>query len=232
MALYEFKNVSKVYPMGETEVRALDGVDLVVEDGMFTAVLGPSGSGKSTLMNLMGLMDQPTSGEVLFEGVDVTSLSKNHRAETRASKIGFVFQAFNLLPRLTVLENVILPLLYLHRKRADAIKAGRDLLDHVGLDDRARHYPAQLSGGQRQRVAIARALVNSPRLILADEPTGNLDSENAERTLETFKSLNREGRTIVLITHDSHVASAARRRVLVRDGRILDSPPGKEKPLA
>jgi len=218
---FEIKNVYKIYKMGEAEVRALDGVSLNIEEGEFVAIIGASGSGKSTLMHIMGFMDQATSGTILLDGQDMTRLSENVRSRVRGTKIGFVFQAFNLLSRLTVLENTMLPLQYQQISASAARQRAQEMLDTVGLGDRTKHYPNQLSGGQRQRVAIARALVNNPRLILADEPTGNLDTHNAHLILDVFKRLHREEkRTLVLVTHDPNVAAHANRRIQVVDGKI------------
>ena len=209
--------------MGEVEVRALDGVTLSVERGEFVAVMGPSGSGKSTLMNLIGCLDRPTSGRYLIDGVDVSSLGPDERAEIRNAKIGFVFQSFNLLPRTSALENVELPLLYGRGALgpAERLERARAVLRLVGLTDRESHQPAQLSGGQQQRVAIARALITEPAVLLADEPTGNLDSRTSEDVLSTFQDLNAHGKTIILITHEQEVASHARRVVQMRDGKIV-----------
>ncbi|MFM7181841.1 MAG: ABC transporter ATP-binding protein [Verrucomicrobiales bacterium] len=221
-SVFQFVNVAKRYQMGEETVHALRDACLEVRRGDFLAVLGPSGSGKSTLMHIMGMMDQPTAGRVTFDGEDVTRARPSRRATLRREKIGFVFQAFNLLPRLSVLENVLVPLLYqrIHGKQAHT--AAHAVLETVGLADRIKHMPTQLSGGQRQRVAIARALVNNPRVILADEPTGNLDSTSAARVLDVFTRLHEQGRTVVLVTHDPKVAGHARRRVLVEDGRVSE----------
>jgi ABC-type lipoprotein export system ATPase subunit len=223
-SLVEFKAVEKTYRMGGNTVRALDGVNLTINEGEFVSVIGPSGSGKSTLMHLLGFLDQPTGGSIHFEGQDVSKISGRARATIRANRIGFVFQAFNLLPRMTVMQNALLPLAYsrgerLHRKVSK--KRVREVLDAVGMLDRAHHRPNQLSGGQRQRVAIARALINEPRLILADEPTGNVDSAMAATIMELFASLNRKGRTVVIVTHDMEVARYTRRWIKVRDGKIV-----------
>jgi putative ABC transport system ATP-binding protein len=226
-ALLDIRDLVKVYRMGETEVRALDGVTLAIGPGEFLAVMGPSGSGKSTLMNIVGCLDRPTSGSYVLDGVDVSRLDANKRAEIRNGKIGFVFQSFNLLARTTALENVELPLLY----GAGAIDgAGRHrraqhALERVGLEGRERHTPAQLSGGQQQRVAIARALITDPAVILADEPTGNLDSRTSEEVLRIFQELNDAGKTVILITHEHDVAQHAKRRVVFRDGRIVVDEP-------
>lgn len=218
----EVRDVSKIYKMGDSEVRALDKVSLTINQGEFVAILGASGSGKSTLMHIIGFMDQASKGKIFLDGEDLSKLGERRRAKIRGTKIGFVFQAFNLLSRLTVLENTMLPLQYQHTSGGKAKKRAREVLDLVGLGDRVKHYPNQLSGGQRQRVAIARALVNDPRLILADEPTGNLDTENAALILNVFRQLHDEGnRTVVLVTHDPKVAEQARRRITVEDGKIV-----------
>ena len=224
MALIEFHDVRKSYRMGAGTVHALAGVDFTIDGGEFVAVLGPSGSGKSTLMHLLGFLDQPTGGRILFDGRDVSHLSPRQRATLRAERIGFVFQAFNLLPRLTVLQNVLLPLAYLRASRVERSVGRRramDVLEAVGLADRAGHKPNELSGGQRQRVAIARSLVNEPRLILADEPTGNLDTVMAGNIMKLFADLNRQGRTVVVVTHDLEIARQTKRAIRVRDGRIV-----------
>jgi putative ABC transport system ATP-binding protein len=220
----EIENLTRVYQMGETEVRALDGVSLHVEHGEFLAVMGPSGSGKSTFMNIIGCLDRPTSGTYVLEGVDVSSLGRDARAEIRNDKIGFVFQNFNLLSRTSALENVELPLLYSKKsKLTEAESRARALrcLERVGLGDRWDHTSAQLSGGQQQRVAIARSLVNEPAILLADEPTGNLDSKTSEEVMAIFQALNDEGKTVVLITHEPDIAQFSRRVVTFRDGRVL-----------
>jgi len=218
--MIELKEISKTYkrPTGEPVV-ALNDVSLHVESGEFVAIVGASGSGKSTLMNILGLLDLPTAGRYSWNGEDVTTLDANRQAEMRNKKIGFIFQSFHLLPRTTALENVELPLLYSDRKSIKDLS--RRALDAVNLTDRIHHRPSELSGGQQQRVAIARALVNEPDLLLADEPTGNLDRSSALEIVSTFRSLNRAGRTIVLITHDQEIASFAGRIVKLEGGRMV-----------
>jgi len=222
--LIAFEGVRKVYRLGETEVHALSGVSFAIGRGEFVAVTGPSGSGKSTLMNLLGALDRPTDGRYLLEGADVGSLSRDERARLRGRTIGFVFQSFNLLPRTTALENVELPLLYgaAALPSAERRDRARECLARVGLSDRERHHPSQLSGGQQQRVAIARALVNRPALLLADEPTGNLDSKTSAEIMALLARLNAEGVTIVLVTHEPDIAACARRRLVFRDGAIVE----------
>ena len=220
--------------MGEVEVRALDGVDLQIDEGEFVAVMGPSGSGKSTLMNILGCLDRPTSGTYILDGVDVSKLGPDARAEIRNAKIGFVFQSFNLLPRTSALENVELPLLYGgdgHGTRA-RVKLAEEALRRVGLGGRQDHYPSQLSGGQQQRVAIARALITDPAILLADEPTGNLDSRTSEEVLAIFQELNDAGRTVILITHEPDIAHYAKRSVHFRDGKIVSDKRQKQRRAA
>ncbi len=214
--------VSKRYRMGENTVNALADANFTINEGDFVAILGPSGSGKSTLMHLLGFLDSPTEGEILFEGRPVSVLTESGRARVRAEKIGFVFQAFNLLPRLTVRANVRLPLSYHPMPPADADERVERALASVGMTERAHHRPGELSGGQRQRVAIARALVNEPRILLADEPTGNLDSHTAAAILNLFKELNAQGRTIILVTHSPEIAAHFPRQLHVLDGRIKE----------
>ena len=220
------ERVHKVYNTGEVEVHALRGVSLVIERGEFVAIMGPSGSGKSTLMNILGCLDRPTRGRYFLEGVDVSTLSKNELADIRNRRIGFVFQAFNLVPRTSALENVELPLLYAGVPAKERWRRAREALAAVGLADKERSLPNQLSGGQQQRVAIARALVNNPSIILADEPTGNLDSRTSVEVIEIFQRLNRERNlTIIIVTHEHDIAQYARRIILFRDGRIRHDVP-------
>jgi putative ABC transport system ATP-binding protein len=214
--------LTKVYPMGQTEVHALRGVNLRAQPGEFLALMGPSGSGKSTLMHLLGFLDTPTTGSYRFEGRDVSTLSDRERAKVRNTHIGFVFQTFNLLPRLSALDNVMLPLLY--RGRIQAVRERAiSTLAQVGLGERIEHRPTEMSGGQQQRVAIARALVTDPDVILADEPTGNLDSATGDDIMRLLVELRDEGRTIVVVTHDARVAAYAQRTLYMLDGRIVDS---------
>jgi putative ABC transport system ATP-binding protein len=220
--MIEVRGISKIYPTGDTETRALDDVSFSIDTGEFVAIMGPSGSGKSTLMHILGCLDTPTSGTYILDGEDVSTLSDDELADVRKRNIGFVFQAFNLLPRTTVLRNVMLPLMYANTPEAEREERAKRALKAAGLDEsRFDHKSNQLSGGQIQRVAIARALVNDPALILADEPTGNLDSRTTEIVLDTFSRLNEDhGRTIVLITHEEDVALYAKRIIRVRDGHI------------
>jgi putative ABC transport system ATP-binding protein len=216
----EIRRASRVYDMGGLTVPALLDADLRVEQGEFLAIVGPSGSGKSTLMNLVGCLDRPTSGEVRLVGRSVADLDDDGLAAMRSRFIGFIFQSYNLLPRTTALENVAAPLLYQGVGRRERLDRARDTLERVGLGDRTGHQPTELSGGQQQRVAIARALVTNPPLILADEPTGNLDSHSGAEVMGILRSLHASGRTVVLITHDAEVASSAQRQVHIRDGRL------------
>jgi len=216
--MIELSNITKVYKMGSTKVVALAGVDLRIEAGEMVSVLGPSGSGKSTLMHIIGCLDKPTSGQYRLEEVEVSRLGDNKLAEIRNRKIGFVFQSFNLLPRNTALDNVELPLIYSGAKnrRQKALEA----LESVGLAHRAHHRPNELAGGEQQRVAIARALINNPSLILADEPTGNLDTQTSKEIMLLFQELNGQGITIVLVTHEADIAAYTRRKIKMRDGKI------------
>lgn len=220
MALIETKNLTKVYADEDVETRALDGISLTIEDGEFLAITGASGSGKSTLLQVLGCLDRPTDGDYFFEGKQVSSYSDKELARIRNEKLGFVFQAFNLLPRLSVLDNVMLPLVYAGVSKKERIERARAMIALVGLENRISYQASQLSGGQKQRVAIARALVNDPKIIFADEPTGNLDSKSGAVVLEFLQMLNDQGRTLVVVTHELYVAEAARRTVHIVDGRI------------
>jgi len=220
--MISMQKIRKVYSTGKVEVEALRGIDLEIDENEFVAVMGPSGSGKSTLMNLMGCLDTPTSGEYFLEGEKVGNLGPNQLAEIRNQKIGFVFQNFNLLPYATAFENVEMPLIFAGIPSRKARKRVEELLEKVGLKDRASHKPTELSGGEMQRVAIARALANEPRLILADEPTGNLDSISGGEIVDLFQSLWKQGHTILVITHDSEISQRTRRIIRLRDGMVLD----------
>jgi putative ABC transport system ATP-binding protein len=220
--IFRLSGIRRTYTVGSEQVHALDGVDLTIHDREFIAVTGSSGSGKSTLMHILGFMDSPTEGRMEFEGKDVTGINGAGRSALRASRIGFVFQSFNLLPRLSVLDNVLLPLTYSRTRVANKRELGMTALERVGMAHRASHTPNQLSGGERQRVAIARALINQPRLILADEPTGNLDTKNQSRIMALFSSLLEAGITLALVTHDDEVAAYAGRRIRMQDGKVLE----------
>jgi putative ABC transport system ATP-binding protein len=230
MAVIEMAGIEGHYDLGEVIVKALNGVDLSIDEKEFVAIMGASGSGKSTLMNIMGCLDVPTAGTYVLDGIDTASIDGDALALIRNAKIGFVFQGFNLLARTTALENVELPLHYARgRHIADAPERARRSLDRVGLADRMHHLPTQLSGGQQQRVAIARALVNEPALILADEPTGNLDTAMSFEIMALFQELNEQGITVVMVTHEPDIASFAKRKVTVRDGLILADSPIEER---
>jgi putative ABC transport system ATP-binding protein len=218
--LVRLEDVTKVYRMGDVELRALAGVTLDLQPGEFTAIMGASGSGKSTLMNLLGCLDRPTSGRYLLEGREISSLGNDELAALRNQTIGFVFQSFNLLSRTSALENVELPLLYSGVQAAERRQRAEESLQRVGLGDRIDHHPNQMSGGQQQRVAIARALVNRPRIILADEPTGNLDSRTSEDVMALFQELGRTGITVILVTHEPDIAAFAARVITMRDGLV------------
>jgi putative ABC transport system ATP-binding protein len=220
MKLIEIEGLVKEYKMGQTGVRALDGVDLAIDRNEYVAVMGPSGSGKSTLMNLIGCLDTPTAGSYHLNGRDVSQLHDNELATVRNREIGFVFQTFNLLPRATAFHNVELPLVYARVRAGERRQRTADALNAVGLTDRSHHRPSELSGGQRQRVAIARALVTRPSIILADEPTGNLDTRTGEEIMQIFEALHAAGNTIVMVTHEADIARHCRRVVRLRDGRV------------
>lgn len=218
--LIEFNNVSKVYKLDGIEVVALKNINLAINKGEFVAIMGPSGSGKSTLMNILGCLDRPTDGVYTLDGQNISLKNDNQLAEIRSKQIGFVFQSFNLLSRLTAQQNVELPQIYFGKSRNERKKTAEQLLETVGLEERGKHRPNQLSGGQQQRVAIARALVNKPSIILADEPTGNVDSKSGEEIMKVFEGLNNEGNTIILITHEEYIANQARRIIRIMDGEI------------
>jgi putative ABC transport system ATP-binding protein len=222
----DVRDITKTYKMGDVEVQALRGVSFTIEPGEFVAIMGPSGSGKSTLMNVLGCLDRATSGTYLLDGVDVSQLGDNELAQIRLKKLGFVFQGFNLLARTDAIKNVALPLFYAGVPARERNAAALERLAEVGLAERAKHKPNELSGGQQQRVAIARALVNNPAVLLADEPTGNLDSKTSAEILSLFKELNANGRTIIMVTHDEGVASHAKRVLRTLDGLVVsDAPP-------
>src|SRR5882672_2355117 len=223
MALVELRNVSKIYLLGDEEIRALDDVSLDIERGEFISIIGPSGSGKSTLMHILGCLDSPTKGTIQLDGVMIQDASPRQLAAMRNRKIGFVFQFFNLLPKLNVVQNVELPMIYNGIPAKERRQRAMAALESVDLANRARHRPSQLSGGQQQRAAIARALVNHPRIVFADEPTGNLDSHTGDAILKLFRQLSQEGRTIVLVTHDPEIAAVTPRRIEIRDGKIADN---------
>jgi putative ABC transport system ATP-binding protein len=218
--IIEVKDLRKTYVMGSETIDALRSVSLQIKRNEFVALMGPSGSGKSTLMNLIGCLDSPTSGEYYLNGINVSGMGDAELAEVRNKQIGFVFQTFNLLPRMSSLENVALPLIYAGYNKSDRLEKARQVMSDVGLESRMYHKPNELSGGQRQRVAIARALINDPALILADEPTGNLDTRTSEEIINIFKDLHRKGNTILLVTHEPDIAAHARRIVRLRDGLV------------
>jgi len=221
MALIELRDVRKMYRVAGETICALNGVSLDIEEGEFISIIGPSGSGKSTLMHLLGCLDIPTEGSLKLDGIDLSRAGSNQLAEIRNRKIGFVFQAYNLLSRLNVLQNVELPMIYSGTSARERCEKAARALERVGLQDRVRHRPCQLSGGQSQRVAIARALVNDPKMILADEPTGNLDSHAGQVILDLLRDLNGKGRTIIMVTHDPKIAAQTRRKIEIQDGKII-----------
>ena len=221
MSLIEIRDIYKIYNPGENEVRALDGINLTIEHGEFVAIIGQSGSGKSTLMNMLGLLDIPTSGKYLLNGQDVDGLTDDELSEIRNKEIGFIFQGFNLITSLTAVENVELPLVYRGMKKEERNKLALEALERVGLSHRLDHLPKQMSGGQQQRVAIARAVAARPPVILADEPTGNLDSHSGVEVMKILHELHEEGRTVILITHDNDIANEAQRIIRIQDGQIV-----------
>jgi putative ABC transport system ATP-binding protein len=223
--LIEIKDLRKKYIMGDIEVEALRGVNLNIQQNEFVSIMGPSGSGKSTLMNILGCLDNPSSGQYIFDSVDVSLLNDDELSEIRNQKIGFIFQTFNLLPKLSALQNVELPLIYAGYDKHERREIAREALHKMGLSSRADHKPNELSGGQRQRVAIARALATKPGIILADEPTGNLDSKTGNEIMALFRELNKEGNTIILITHEPEIAEYADRAIIIKDGLIISDKP-------
>lgn len=223
--MIKLQNVYKQYFMGEVEIRALDNVNVEIERGEFLTIMGPSGSGKSTLLNVLGVLDQPTSGEYLLEEVNITELKDGELARIRNRHFGFIFQSYNLFPELTALENVMVPLNYAKRPRAERDARAKELLEQVGMNHRLRHFPNQLSGGEQQRVAIARALANNPTLLLADEPTGNLASDQGEEILKLLCQLNEQGTTILVVTHDPYISTFGKRLIRLQDGKIVADGP-------
>ena len=221
--IIELKSVKKIYRMGNVDVPALNGVSMTVNRSEFIAIMGPSGSGKSTLMNMVGCLDVPTVGNIFLDGKDIAKMSESALAQIRGRKIGFVFQKFNLLSTLTALENVTIPMMFQNIEESKRTKRAIELLKIVGLDDRAHHKPSELSGGQQQRVAMARSLANDPEVILADEPTGNLDTKTGKEVINILNTLNKEGKTIIMVTHDPDVAKFAQRIVYIKDGLINSS---------
>lgn len=222
MALVEVRNISKIYHLGGEEIRALDDVSLDIDGGEFISIIGPSGSGKSTLMHILGCLDSPTKGTIKLDDTMIENATPHQLAGIRNRKIGFVFQFFNLLPKLSVLQNVELPMIYSGSSSSERRERAMAALKLVGLENRSKHRPMQISGGQQQRVAIARALVNNPKIVFADEPTGNLDSHTGEAILELFRKISQEGRTIALVTHDPEIAAVTPRRIEIRDGKIAN----------
>lgn len=221
MDIVRLEEVEKSYIMGKVKVHALRGVDLSIEKGEYVAIMGPSGSGKSTLLNQIGALDRPTKGRVFIEGHDISKMSSNELAKIRRENVGFIFQQFNLIPRLTAIENVELPMWFAGLPKIKRIRRAAELLKLVGLGDRMKHRPAELSGGQMQRVCIARALANNPDIIMADEPTGNLDSKSSEEIMKILEKLNKEGKTIIMVTHEEEYAKRAKRTIIIRDGKVV-----------
>jgi putative ABC transport system ATP-binding protein len=218
----ELRNVSKTYLMGDSEIKALDGVSVTVKRGDFIVLIGPSGSGKSTMMNMIGALDLATYGEIYLDGQDIEHLEESELAQIRGSRIGFVFQTFNLIPTLTAIENIALPMIFHGVPKEERMTRAESIIQSVKLDHRKNHFPNELSGGERQRVAIGRALANEPEVILADEPTGNLDSKTGSEIMELFKQLNKKGKTIILVTHDLKLIKYAKRVLEITDGRIIE----------
>ncbi len=220
--ILRLETVSKIYRMDGVSVKALDNVSLAIMEGEFVSIIGPSGSGKSTLMHIVGCLDTPTSGKVLLDDQEISQMTERQLAQVRNKKIGFVFQQFNLLPRTSALDNVSLPLLYNGTTSSQIAKKAAEVLGKVGLGERLDHHPNQLSGGQQQRVAIARALITDPSIIIADEPTGNLDSKSGVEVMEIFKKLHQQGRTVILVTHDDNIANKAQRIIRLKDGKVIN----------
>ena len=222
MALIDLKDICKIYQMGSTQINALDGLDCTIDKGEYVALMGPSGSGKSTLMNVIGCLDSPSSGTYLLNGTNVSTMTDDDLATVRNVEIGFVFQSFNLLPRTSALENVALPLVYAGVAKKERLERAQIVLEKVGLGDRGDHKPNELSGGQRQRVAIARALINNPSIVLADEPTGNLDSKSSLEIMALFEEIHAEGNTVVMVTHEEDIAKYAKRTIRMIDGKMAN----------